>query len=143
MPPLSSLACAVLLLAGAGCGGPGGQDGGRPPIPASLPGPAGAERAAMTDDKLEGQILHDGRAVHDLAALRFADYEPGGRPPWILATRAPGPRSGSATIPGGYIEAETGKLVVPEGAMTVLVKEGTWKALSSSPPGAHPASGSY
>lgn len=89
--------------------------------------------------KVEFAMLHDARAVHDAASLRFDDYEPGGRPAWVLAVVSPGPRSGSGIIPGAHIES--GTLVMPPGAQPSLLKEGTWKA--SAPPGAHPSSGSY
>jgi hypothetical protein len=91
----------------------------------------------------EAALLHDARAAHDVASLRLGDYEPGGRPAWILAAVSPGPRSGSGTIPGAYIDGKTGTLVQPPGARPVMVKEGTWKALSASPPGGHPASGTF
>lgn len=106
-------------------------------------GSTDAEKDAMVDDKFEIQGLHDARAVHDTANLRFEDYEWGGRASWILATINPGPRSGSVTIPGGYVEAETGNVVLPSGAQGSTIKEGTWNAIVSAPAGAHPMSGSY
>ncbi len=93
--------------------------------------------------QVERAVLHDARAVHDAAALDLQDYEPGGRPSWILATLAPAPESGGATVPGGYFEADTGKLVVPSGAQTSIIKSGTWKAMASAPSAMHPASGQY
>jgi hypothetical protein len=78
--------------------------------------------------QMESRLLHDARAVHDTASLRFRDFETNGEPSWVLATVTPAPRSGSATVPGAYIKADTGELVMPGAAETVVVKAGSWKA---------------
>lgn len=91
----------------------------------------------------EVALLHDARAIHDLATLRFDEYALGGKPSWVLATITPGPHSGAATVPGGYIEADTGKLVIPSGAQTSIIKEGAWKVLAAASPGPNHADGSY
>jgi len=93
--------------------------------------------------QVEFTVLHDARAVHDAASLCLDDYEPSGRPSWILATVSPDAQSGSATVPGGYFEADTGKLVVPSGAQTSLIKSGNWSAIASAPLGAHPSHHAY
>jgi hypothetical protein len=85
--------------------------------------------------QVEISVLRDARSTHDVASLSFDDYEVGGQPMWRLATVSPDAKSGSGTVPGGYFEADGGKLVVPSGAQALIVKAGTWKALASSPPG--------
>lgn len=93
--------------------------------------------------QIEYDLLHDARAVHDTASLHFADFETGQVPSWVLATVTPGPNSGSATVPGASIKAETGELVVPQGAKAVLLKEGTWKTSVSASGHGRLATGTY
>jgi hypothetical protein len=82
----------------------------------------------------EYAVLHDARAAHDIGSFRFADYEIEGLPSWIVATLNPDPDSGSATIPGGFIKAETGEVIVPEGVAAVVLKKGKWHALAGASP---------
>ena len=77
-------------------------------------------------------VLHDARAVHDCSAFRLSQFIVNGRPAWVVAEIFPGASSGSATLPGAHIQAETGKLVTPRGGQTVIVKEGKWKRLASA-----------
>ena len=79
-------------------------------------------------------VLHDARAAHDIGSFRFANFETDGLPSWVVATLNPDPDSGSATIPGGFIKAETGEVVVPEGAAAVVLKKGKWQALAAASP---------
>jgi hypothetical protein len=88
-------------------------------------------------------LLHDARAVHDITALRFGAYEADGVPAWILASVIPGPRSGSATIPGAFLKAETGELVMAEAQGPVVIKEGRWKAVAAARPHQRCAEGDY
>lgn len=88
-------------------------------------------------------LLHDARAVHDTASIRLRDYMLQGTPGWIAANILPGARSGSGTIPGASIDANTGKLRNPNNAAPELLKEGRWKAVASSSPAQETASGEY
>lgn len=85
-------------------------------MPADLPPPPPA---------LERSILHDARAIHDCAALRFADLLPSPENRWVIALIEPAPGSGAATIPGASLQG--GKINVPSGATTVVQKKGKWK----------------
>ena len=80
-------------------------------------------------------LLHDARAVHDIAAFAPAAYVSGG-PPWIVASVTPGPNSGKATTPGAFIRSDTGQMVVPPRATTVLMKQGVWQAVAGGQGGA-------
>jgi len=88
-------------------------------------------------------LMRDARAVYDAVSLRFDDYEPHGRPTWIVATLVPGPRNGFETIPGSHLDGATGELHTPVGATSCVIEEGTWNALAASPPGAPSTSRSY
>ena len=77
-------------------------------------------------------LLHDARAVHDLASIRFKDFEVDGILFWVVAIITPAPTSGSATIPGAHINSDSGKLIAPPASQTVVVKKGTWKVLISA-----------
>ncbi len=95
-----------------------------------------------TPKPVEIAVLHDARAVHDIAVLRFRDFQADGVPSWVLATTTPGPNSGSGTISGALIKAETGEFVMPPGAEPVLLKNGSWKAIAAARDLEH-AKGSY
>jgi hypothetical protein len=81
---------------------------------------------------IEYRMLHDARAVHDTALLRFDEFEVNGSPCWVVANVTQGSSSGATTTPGAYIKAETGEMVVPENARPVLIKEGTWKSVATA-----------
>ena len=87
-------------------------------------------------------VVYEARAVHDTATLQLSDYRPTAESGWIVATVKPAAGSGSATIPGAHIEAETGHLVTPAQSEVVLAKHGGWHAIASGQAGA-PASGTY
>lgn len=78
----------------------------------------------------EYAILHDARCVHDVARLRRADYDGGDA--WVLAVIVPAPGSGTATVPGAHIDADTGAVVVPPDAGLVITYEGEWSAAASA-----------
>jgi hypothetical protein len=83
------------------------------------PAPRSGEQAA----------LHDARAIHDLATLRFPSYR--GRdaqPQWVLARIDASPQSGSATIPGAVLR--DGKLIAPPNTPPVIMKLGAWIRLA-------------
>ena len=88
-------------------------------------------------------LLHDARAVHDTASIRYRDFVVQGEPTWIVAGVSPGARAGSGIIPGASIDADKGKLRMPDNATPELLKEGTWKAVASSSDARQPASGMY
>ena len=77
-------------------------------------------------------LVHDARAVYDTGSLRFGDFMVQGQPDWIVAIVTPRPGSGSATVPGAYINANTGEFVTPGNTQTVLVKLGKWRAVEGS-----------
>jgi hypothetical protein len=78
-------------------------------------------------------LFCDARTVRDLAGFRLEEYTFQGRPAWVLAIVTPGPLSGSATVPGSYLDGKTGRMVVPKEGLAVEVIEGTWKALATAP----------
>ena len=82
----------------------------------------------------EYRLMHDTRAICDIAWFRFADFETNGEPSWVVAMLDPSPDSGNATIPGSYIKAETGELVIPSGVAAVVLKKGRWHSLASALP---------
>lgn len=90
----------------------------------------------------EYALVYEARAVHDTATLRLSDYGIAAKPAWIVTVVTPANGSGSATIPGAYIEAETGQFVTPERSDTVVVKKGAWQALDTADPLA-PKTGNY
>jgi hypothetical protein len=92
--------------------------------------------------QVEFSVMQETRAVHDVAGLSFADYEADGTPVWVVLRTVPTEESGSATLPGGHIKAETGNLVVPPGAEMVIVKEGSWQLLAAAQSTA-PTRGTY
>jgi hypothetical protein len=77
-------------------------------------------------------VLHDARAVHDCSRSVFSQFIVNGQPVWMVIELVPGGRSGSGTIPGAHIQAETGQLVTPGGSQPVILKEGQWKLLNSA-----------
>jgi len=95
-----------------------------------------------TELRTEYAVVYEARAVYDTASLRLSDYAAHGGTDWVVAVVTPTPGSGSATVPGAYIEAETGKFHAPPGASAVLVKQGTWQALAVGDPGT-PRQASY
>ncbi len=88
-------------------------------------------------------LAHDARTVHDTASLQLSEFEMEGHANWIVADISPGARSGSATLPGASYDAKTRQLVAPPGTQTVVIKEGTWKAIASSPNEAQNRQGEY
>jgi len=84
-------------------------------------------------DTLRGDyaLVYEARVVHDTATLRLSDYHADGGSNWIIATLSPAPGSGSATVPGAYLEAETGRFVNPAQNDALLLKKGTWQALAA------------
>jgi hypothetical protein len=64
------------------------------------------------------QPLHDVRAVHNAASLRF-DAVDGGGGAWMVIKIMPAPHSGSATIIGASIDIDSGQMI----ARAVFVDE--------------------
>ncbi|HEV2682490.1 MAG TPA: hypothetical protein VGV14_18450 [Rhodanobacter sp.] len=92
--------------------------------------------------QIEYAVIREARTVHDTATLRLADYRIAAESGWIVATVTSTPDSGSAVVPGAYIEAETGRYVSPEHSEMVLTKKGNWHAVASGDANA-PTSGPY
>lgn len=87
-------------------------------------------------------LAYETRAVHDTATLNLRDYLSKGQPDWIIGIVKPAPGSGSATVPGGYLKAETGEFVAPAQGGAVVVKSGHWRSLGAAS-GAAPPGGQY
>ena len=92
--------------------------------------------------QVEFSILHDARCVHDIATINYAEYVAGKGAKWALIGITPDKESGTSTIPGGYVNAETGAVVVPPDGQLVQVKKGTFELLAGSG-AALPDSGRY
>jgi hypothetical protein len=82
--------------------------------------------------QVEYALVHDARALRDTAHLSFPEFDDQGLPGWVVATVTPEPESGSATVPGAYINAETGKFTAPDDAAAIVLKKGGWKKLSAA-----------
>jgi hypothetical protein len=74
---------------------------------------------------VERSVLHDSRAIHDCATLRYADFTADSASRWAIVILEPAPDSGSATVPGASLQS--GELKAPAGAETVVQKKGRWK----------------
>lgn len=82
----------------------------------------------IIDTHMEQAIYYEVRATHDVAIWQRDWYvRQDGSANWLIVQVKPAAQSGSATIPGGYINAETGELKVPPGAQTSIVKSGSWR----------------
>src|SRR6266704_969616 len=91
--------------------------------------------ASTTTQQAQGMVLHDIRAVHDIAALKWlGPAATSGQ--WIIARIEPDPGSGAGTVPGGYIDGATGQFVSPPGATPVVIKGGAWTVVAG---GSEPA----
>lgn len=88
------------------------------------------------------KVLHDARAVHDMATLDLSGLVQHGTAQWVVARIVPASQSGFATIPGANIRADTGQFVNPGNASPVLMKQGHWEVLASSGV-QEPPSGTY
>jgi hypothetical protein len=83
--------------------------------------------ALPVTQQIEFAVLHDARIAHDTATINFTEYEKDGEQSWVVAIVTPDEDSGSATIQGGYINAESGDVVVPQDAESVVIKKGKWQ----------------
>lgn len=95
-----------------------------------------------TQQQTEYAVIREARTVHDTATLQLADYRMIAESSWIIATVTPTPDSGSASVPGAYIEAETGRYITPEKSEMVLLKKGSWRAIAAGSEHA-PVTGQY
>jgi hypothetical protein len=104
-----------------------------------LPLPGSSQ--SRTLPSLEGNLLHDARAVHDTALLSAQQFAINGALSWIAARVVQGSQSGAATVRGAYIRVETGAIVVPENAEALVIKEGSWRKIAAA--GQVPEQGDY
>lgn len=89
----------------------------------------------IIDTHMEQAIYYEVRATHDVAIWQRDWYvRQDGTANWLIVRVEPAAKSGSATIPGGYIDAESGELKVPAGAQTSIVKSGSWRRLDGTAP---------
>jgi hypothetical protein len=98
--------------------------------------------ALSLQQQTEYAVVREARTVHDTATLQLADYRIAVGSGWIVATIEPTSDSGSATVPGAYIEAETGRYVAPTQAEVTLAKSGRWTSIATGYEHA-PSSGHY
>jgi hypothetical protein len=83
------------------------------------------------------QPLHDVRAVHDVASLRFETVDRRGGA-WMVIKISPAPHSESATIIGASIDIEsgqmidsaTGNIISPGASLGGTIEEGTWELIA-------------
>ncbi len=87
------------------------------------------QAAYTTPEQAQAMVLHDIRAVSDIASLKWL-RQPIKEGQWVIARIKPDAGSGAGTIPGGYIDGATGQFIAPPGAPPVIVKHGTWTVLA-------------
>jgi len=96
------------------------------------------------------QEIHDVRATHDVANLRFDPVKVGAGT-WVVIKITPAPHSGSATVIGAAIDAGSGKLIdrgtgkemTPDAARSGIIEEGSWELVASLNGPAIPGRGQY
>lgn len=89
----------------------------------------------IIDTHMEQAIYYEVRATHDAAIWQRDLYVVrDGTANWLIVRVEPATGSGSATIPDGYINAETGELKMPPGAQTSIVKSGRWHRVDGTAP---------
>lgn len=88
--------------------------------------------AVPPDFQVEYVVVAQARAVHDTATLKLPDYRMSKGSGWAVAVVDPAKDSGTVQVPGAYIEANTGKYVQPDGAQSVVVMKGAWRALATA-----------
>jgi hypothetical protein len=76
-------------------------------------------------------LSHDARAIHDIATLSIAGFTRGGGG-FVAALMTPDQGSGNGIVPGAYMDADTGELVVPRGASMVIPVSGKWQVIAAS-----------
>ncbi len=87
------------------------------------------QTANTTPEQAQTMVLHDIRAVHDIASLAWlGPAATSGQ--WIVARIKADAESGTGTVPGGYIDGSTGQFVTPPGASPVVVKRGAWTVVA-------------
>jgi hypothetical protein len=104
----------------------------------------------LSTPALTDQDLHDVRAAHDMANLRFDAVAKGGEGSWIIIKIIPAPHSGSATIVGASIDLASGKLIdkrqeilTPDAAQPGIMEEGSWELVASLSNSATTSRGKY
>lgn len=89
--------------------------------------------AVPPDVRVEYVLITEARAVHDTATLKLPDYQTSSNGSgWVVAVIEPAKDSGTVQVPGAYVEGETGKIVQPAGAQSVVVMKGAWRALAAA-----------
>lgn len=80
-----------------------------------------------TPDQAEVRVLGEARAVRDCGMLDFSKFFDKREPVWVVLHVTPQGNSGAATIPGAFVNGDTGEVVEPPNARLSTIKEGTWK----------------
>lgn len=101
------------------------------------------DNPVASQQEIESILLHDARVIHDTASLILDNFVVDGVQSWALANVIPGPRSGSGMIPGASVNAQTGEFVIPQGAKTVLIKEGRWNMIEATSQYKHKTEASF
>ncbi len=86
-----------------------------------------ASKAAVTTNVAE-ILVYDQRIVRDLSLFSFTQVSPSTS--WVVADVIPDSTSPSSVSVGAYIQAETGKTVVPPGSYEVITVHGSINILS-------------
>lgn len=101
--------------------------------------------AALPPPRPRGAValVHDARAVHDVASLQFHDVTAAGGPPWVVANVSPGPNSGGSVSPAAVPLDLAARIQVPKDAGAVILKTGSWKGVATFPQVGQTQGGSY
>jgi hypothetical protein len=70
-------------------------------------------------------VLRDARAADDMTRWDFGRVQAQPGQAWVLADVVPAELSGAETVPGAYIDAKTGQLIMPPNPRHVMLVKGT------------------
>jgi hypothetical protein len=97
------------------------------------------DASSMSPDVFTDQPLHDLRAIHDIMGVRFGELQQSRDRAWSVVKITAALYSGSATVIGTYIEAESGRLidestgdvVQPRSRPVGIIEEGSWELIDT------------
>jgi hypothetical protein len=104
--------------------------------------------ALSTAQPTRNQVLHDVRAVIDVADVDLTAVRSDPAEYWAVLAISPQPHSGSATLRDAVIDGGTGRVVglaEPDASWfePVLIREGEWRVVTALSSGTPVSSGSY